>query len=59
MASAIRDAAGDPRELRETFDMYAHPVRLQAEALSPAVREAMEQRVSALLASILGSPSPA
>ena len=59
MASAMRDAAQDPDELRETFDMYAQPVRLQAEALSPSVRDAMEQRVSALLASILGSPTPA
>ena len=56
MASAMRDAAKDPDELRETFDMYAEPVRLQAEALNPSVRDAMEQRVSALLASILGSP---
>ena len=39
--------------------MYAQPVRLQAEALSPPVRDAMEQRVSALLASILGSSNPA
>ena len=59
MASAMRDAAPDPDELRETFDMYAQPVRLQAEALSPPVRDAMEQRVSALLASILGSSNPA
>lgn len=59
MTNVIRDAALDADELRDTFNMYAHPVRLQAEALSPPVREAMEQRVSALLASILESPNPA
>ena len=59
MTSAIQGAGLDSEELRATFDMYAQPVRLQAEALSPPVREAMEQRVSALMATILGSPSPA
>lgn len=59
MLDAIQDAALDSDELRETFDMYAQPVRLQAEALSPPVRDAMEQRVSALLASVLGSTNPA
>ena len=59
MASARRDAAQDPDELRETFDIYAQPVRLQAEALRPPVRVAMEQRLSALLESILASAHPA
>lgn len=55
MTAAIRDAARGPDELRETFDMYAQPVRLQAEALRPPVRDAMEQRLNALLESILES----
>jgi len=45
--------------MRETFDIYAQPVRLQAEALRPPVRVAMEQRLSALLESILASAHPA
>ena len=59
MASAMREAAQDPDELRETFNIYAQPVRLQAEALRPPVRVAMEQRLSALLESILASAHPA
>ena len=59
MASAMREAAQDPDELRETFNLYAQPVRLQAEALRPPVRVAMEQRLSALLESILASAHPA
>ena len=59
MASAMREAAQDPDELRETFNIYAQPVRLQAEALRPPVRDAMEQRLSALLESILASAHPA
>ena len=59
MADVIRDAARDPDEMRETFDIYAQPVRLQAEALRPPVRVAMEQRLSALLESILASAHPA
>lgn len=63
MTSAIREAALDQDQVRETFNMYAHPVRLQAEALTPVVRDAMELRLSALLASILASmlesPNPA
>ena len=59
MTNAIRDGTLDQDEVRETFNMYAHPVRLQAQALKPAVREAMERRVSALLASMLESPNPA
>jgi len=59
MTDVIRDAARDPDELRETFDIYAQPVRLQAEALRPPVRDAMEQRLSALLESILASAHPA
>lgn len=59
MTNAIRDAALDPEEVRDTFDMYARPVRLQAEALSAPVRQAMEQRLRSLLAAILESPHPA
>ena len=59
MADVIRDAARDPDEMRETFDIYAQPVRLQAEDLRPPVRDAMEQRLSALLESILASAHPA
>lgn len=59
MTDVIRDAARDPDEMRETFDIYAQPVRLQAEALRPPVRDAMEQRLSALLESILASAHPA
>lgn len=53
MTSAIREAATDPDEARQTFDMYAQPVRLQAEALLPQVRDAMERRLGAILASVL------
>lgn len=49
MADAIAEASPDPRELRETFDVYAQPILLQAQALSPRVREAMETRIDALL----------
>ncbi|WP_374608389.1 GAF domain-containing protein [Thermomonas sp.] len=59
MADVIRDAARDPDEMRETFNIYAQPVRLQAEALRPPVRAAMEQRLSALLESILAPAHPA
>ncbi|MES2859818.1 MAG: GAF domain-containing protein [Pseudomonadota bacterium] len=53
MGDAIADASPGADELRETFDVYAQPILLQAQALSPGVREAMETRIEALLQALI------
>ena len=62
MSNVIANASPDADGLRETFDVYAQPILLQAEALSPEVREAMERRVQSLLTQLVKDtafPGPA
>ena len=56
MTDAIAHASPDPATLRETFAIYAQPVLLQAEALAPPVREAMQARIERLLEGLVGAP---
>lgn len=53
MTDAISEASPDADELRETFAIYAQPILLQAEPLSPVVREAMETRIRNLLQALV------